>query len=263
MRIIKIKKNVLNGDEKMKKKFFNVKNNEIIKKLGVSVVVLIAILIATYFLFRRLGITTLTREQIQTYVQNSGAFAPLAFILISFLQVTFIPVPGMITILAGCYVFGAWQALLYSYIGMFLGSIVAFALGRIIGKPYINWVAGGKQKANEWFKKLNGREKVFLFFAFLLPYFPDDLLCSVAGALPIKWRTFIIMQLITRFTSIGATLLFMSGEVIPYRGWGIVAVIFISIVAISIFVLSIIYAERINDFFDGIINKFNSKNKNK
>ena len=43
---------------------------------------------------------------------------------------------------------------------------------------------------------------------FLLPMFPDDILCSIAGIMPITYSVFIFMQLITRFTSIGGTLLF-------------------------------------------------------
>ena len=63
---------------------------------------------------------------------------------------------------------------------------------------------------------------------FLLPMFPDDILCSIAGIMPITYSVFIFMQLITRFTSIGGTLLFMSGEIIPYHGWGLVLIIFLN-----------------------------------
>ena len=250
----------------MKKINLTNENKQVIKKIIISVLVIGAIIFAVYLLLKHFGLTDLTREQIQNYIQSKGALGPIVFIGISFLQVTFIPLPGMVTILAGSYCFGMWESFLYSYIGMNLGGLLAFALGRIIGKPYVNWVAGGKEKAEEWIKKLKGREKVFLFFAFLFPYFPDDLLCSIAGALPISWRTFIIMQLVTRFTSIGATLLFMSGEIIPYHGFGLVIIIFVSILAIAAFILSFIYVEKLNELFNNVVNKANGlfkKDKNK
>ena len=134
-----------------------------------------------------------------------------------------------------------------------LGALLAFALGRLIGRPYLVWVAGSKEEADKWIAKLKGRENVFLFFAFLLPLFPDDLLCSIAGMLPIKLSTFTIMQLITRTTSIGATLIFMSGEIIPYEGWGLVVIAVLIFIALAAFFLSMKYAEQLNELFENLV----------
>lgn len=238
-------------------------NKKAIIRLIISAIVIGAILVAAYFIFKAFGLTDLTREELQKAVESTGAIAPLVFIGISFLQVTLVPIPGAVTILAGNYIFGIGLSFLYSYIGMLLGAIFAWWLGRIIGRPYINWVAGGKKEADGWIKRLKGREKVFLFFAFLLPFFPDDLLCSVAGVLPIKFSTFMIMQLFTRATSIGGTLLFMSGEFIPYHGWGLCVLIIIAVVVIVAFILSLKYADKLNEFFDNLINRLNLRKKGK
>ncbi|MBQ3493441.1 MAG: TVP38/TMEM64 family protein [Clostridia bacterium] len=240
----------------------NEKSKKSLTRLALSVLVIALILLAIYFLFKALGITELTREQIQDFISSTGAVAPLVFIGISFLQVTFVPIPGMVTILAGNYLFGIALSFLYSYVGMLIGSIVAWWLGRLIGRPYVNWVAGGSEQADEWLKRLKGREKVFLFFAFLLPLFPDDLLCSVAGILPISFSVFMIMQIITRATSIGASLLFMSGEIIPFHGWGLVVLGVVAVLIIIAFILSLKYADKINAYFDNFINKI-TKNKHR
>ena len=235
---------------------------QIILKLLISILVIIAIVVISYLVMRYYGITNLTKEQLQEYIISTGAIAPLVFIGVSFAQVTLIPIPGAITILAGSYLFGFWQSFLYSYVGMMIGAVASFALGRLIGRPYVNWVAGGKKKAEEWIKKLHGQENVFLFFAFLLPLFPDDILCAVAGALPVKWFTFILMQIFTRATSIGCTLVFMSGQVIPFQGWGLVVIAVVMVIGIIAFILSLKYAEKINEFFSKFINKIVSR-KNK
>jgi uncharacterized membrane protein YdjX (TVP38/TMEM64 family) len=234
-----------------------------IVKLLVSVLAIGVILLAIFLIFKHFGITELTREQIQEYISSTGAIAPLVFILASFLQVTFVPIPSTVTILAGCFMFGAPLAFVYSYVGIMLGALLAFALGRLIGRPYLVWVAGSKEEADSWIAKLKGRENVFLFFAFLFPLFPDDLLCSVAGMLPVKFSTFTIMQLITRTTAIGATLLFMSGEIIPYEGWGLVVIAFLIILALAAFVLSMKYAEELNRLFEGLVRKIADKIKPK
>lgn len=238
-------------------------NKEVIKRLILSLIAIVLLVGAIYLVFYLLGWTKLTQEQLQDYIKSTGVVAPLVYILVTFAQVTLIPIPGAITILAGSYLFGFFGAFIYSYIGMLIGSFVSFALGRLIGKPYVNWVTGSQEKTEEWITKLQGREKVFLFFAFFLPFFPDDILCAVAGALPIKWLTFIIMQLITRFTSILGTMLFMSGEIIPFYGWGLIVLGVVGIILLAIFILSLKYSKQINDFFSNLIDKINKKNKEK
>jgi uncharacterized membrane protein YdjX (TVP38/TMEM64 family) len=177
---------------------------------------------------------------------------------------TFVPIPGAVTILAGNYVFGAGQSFLYSYIGMLAGALFAFALGRWIGRPFVNWIAGGKEKVDEWLLKLKGRENVLLFFMFFLPAFPDDILCSVAGILPIGWLGFTVMQIITRATSVGATLLFMSGEVIPFNEpWGIAVLAVVGVLAVLAFIISYRNAERINSALERLADKIVGKFKKK
>ncbi len=191
-----------------------------IKKLIVSAVSIAFLALAGTALFRHLGLHDVTRQEVQDFIASKGAAAPFLYILLSFAQVTLIPIPGAITILAGNYLFGPLKAFIYSYIGMLLGAMTAFFLGKWIGRPFVNWIAGSKEKADEWIGRLKGREKIVMFFMFLLPLFPDDLLCAIAGMLHYTAFEFLIVQLITRTSSIFGTLFFMSGEFIPYNAWG-------------------------------------------
>ncbi len=232
-------------------------------KLVVSTLVVTAILIIAYFVLKAFGLTDFTQEEVQSYIESAGVVAPLIYIAISFLQVSFIPIPGMISILAGSYVFGPWLAFLYSYIGMVAGAMFAFLLGKLVGRPFVNWISGGKEKTEEWLKKLKGKENVLLFFMFLFPFFPDDVLCAVAGILPISWLGFFVMQLVTRATSIGSTLLLMSGELIPFHGWGLVFLGIIGVLGIIAFIYCFKNSEKINEYFSSVIHKFSRKRKNK
>lgn len=231
-------------------------------KLVSSIIVIAIFVVLLLALFKALGIDSLNEEKIQTEISKLGVWAPLAFIFLSFLQVTFIPIPGAVTIIAGNYLFGTWLSFLYSYIGMFLGALLAFFLGRKIGRPFVNWIVGDKETVDYYLKKLKGKETIILFFMFLLPMFPDDILCSIAGIMPITYSVFIFMQLITRFTSIGGTLLFMSGEIIPYHGWGLVLIVFLNILAIIAFILAMKNSEKINDYLISFVDKhFKKKRK--
>lgn len=223
--------------------------------LIISGVVLALLLFGGYLLLRLLGWDNLTKEELQAFVEGTGVFAPIVFIIVSFVQVTIIPIPGAITILAGNYLFGAVESFIYSYIGMMIGAMFAFFLGRVIGRPFVDFMTGGREKTDELIDRLRGRENVLLFFMFFLPLFPDDALCAVAGLLPISTLGFFLMQVVTRFTSILGTLLFMSGEIIPYHGWGLVVLAILALICIAALVLSLIYAAQINDFVNRIIDR--------
>ncbi len=230
-------------------------NKEIIVRLLLSGLVIGALIGIPYLIFYLCGGASLTQEDIRRFVESTGVVAPLVFILITFMQVTLIPIPSTVTILAGNYIFGPWLSFLYSYIGLIIGSMFAFWLGRKLGRPFVDWIAGDKAKVDNLIKKLKGREIVVLFFMFFLPAFPDDLLCSIAGILPVGFGVFMLMQLTTRVTSIGATLIFISGEIIPYEGWGLVVLAILAILIIVAFVLGIKYAVQINEFLDNLIDK--------
>ena len=231
---------------------------KLIKKLVGTAIVIAAIVGVIYLILHLLGWTDLSREQLQAFVQQTGVIAPLVYIAISFMQVTFVPIPAAVTILAGNYVFGAVGAFIYSYIGTLLGGMFAFLLGKWIGRPFINWLSGGQEETDKWLKKLKGKENVLLFFMFLFPFFPDDLLCSVAGILPISTLGFFLMLVVTRATSAGGTLLFMSGEIIPFHGWGLIVLGIVAVIGIAAFIVCFKNSQKINEWYEGLLYKISN-----
>ncbi len=241
------------------------KRTKFIIKLVISCVVIIGIILGLYFLFKHFGILDITQEQLQEYIEGFGVWAPLIFILISFLQVTFVPIPSSISIIVGSFLFGFWPSFFYSFIGIFLGSILAFLLGKFIGRPFVNWVAGGKETVDKYLLKMKGKEKIVVFFMFLFPFFPDDLICAICGILPISWLFFIATQIITRTTSILGNLLFLSGEFIPYNEpWGIATIVILCVLGVAAFLICLKFSDQINALFDKFTSWLSSKfQKNK
>lgn len=236
---------------------------QILIRLGISILIIAAILVGAYFLFRHFGITDISKEQLREKIAQFGVWGALIFIFVSFLQVTFVPIPGAVTILAGNLLFGPWLSLLYSFIGMFLGAVLAFYLGRIFGRPFVNWVVGDKETVESYLKRIKNKEFVVFFFMFLLPLFPDDALCAVAGITKLRWRDFILMQVITRPTSILGTLFFMSGEIIPYHGWGLIVLGAVCVLSIIAFIISYKNADKINAWLDRFFEKVASIKRKK
>ena len=225
-------------------------------KLFLSLILIGGLILLTYVILDCFDLTNLTQKELQEKIEAFGALGPIVFIVISFLQVTFIPLPASITILCGNYLFGTWLSFLYSFIGIFLGSLFAFFLGKVIGRKFVNWIVGDKDTVDYYLKKLKGKETVILFFMFLFPFFPDDILCSVAGITPISFKVFFLIQFVTRLFTIGSTLFFMSGEIIPYdRPWGITLLVILCVISIISFIYAFKNSEKINNKLNDFVNK--------
>lgn len=232
---------------------------KLIIKIIISFVFLAIFLTLVYLFFKQLGLTGISQEQIQLYLEKKGVLAPILFIFITFLQVTFIPIPSTITVLVGNYLFGFWLSYLYSFIGMIIGSMLAFYLGRWFGRKFINWLVSDKSMVDRYLLKIKNKGNILLFFMFLFPFFPDDFLCSVSGIMPISSMAFFIMQVITRGVTILTTLFMLSGDVIPFTGWGIPFNICLCLIFVTLFYIAYKNSEKINKICEKVWRKIYKK----
>ncbi len=242
-------------------KKINVK--KMILKILIGLLALFLFFLIIYLILKHFGYANMNQEQLQALIQKAGIYGKIVFVAITFLQVTFIPIPSAVTILSGLYLYGFWESFLLSFIGLFIGSIFAFFLGRIIGRKFVDWVTGSKEETDYYLSKLKGKETVLLFFMFILPAFPDDTLCAIAGVTNINKWIFTIMQIITRPVSILGTLLFMSGIIIPFEGIGLILIIVIAIVSVVAFIFVFKNSDKINIFLEKISLKITNKLKRK
>lgn len=202
------------------------KNMSFLKKIGRTALVatlIAAFLALVYFvlvwtdLWEKLN----SVDKLRTFILDLGFWGRIVFVALQFLQVTIIPIPSTIITIAGSIIYGPLQGGLLSLSGVLLGSLFAFWLGRAFGGSLVEFMVG-KDTCDKWIKYLS-RAKYAFFFMMLLPMFPDDILCLVAGLTDMSWSFFSITNLITRPIGIFVTSYLGSGEIIPYHGWGLVA----------------------------------------
>ncbi|MDE7082670.1 MAG: VTT domain-containing protein [Clostridia bacterium] len=155
-------------------------------------------------------------DALREYIEGMGGMAAAIYIAFSFLQVVLLPVPGSVSVAVGVAMFGPLKCAFYSFIGIVSGSIAAFAIGRWIGYKAVCWIVG-QETLDKWLKKLKGKDYLILSLMFLLPLFPDDVLCFVAGLSSMTWPFFIIMITVTRLIGVFSTA--YSFELIPFTTW--------------------------------------------
>lgn len=131
-------------------------------------------------------------EALRQFIDSFGIWAPVVLILLQVSQVIVAPVPGPVVGAAAGYAFGVLWGTIYGFIGLAIGSAIAILTAKRYGRPFVEDVI-----ADETMDKFDymADEHGFLPFLllFLLPGFPDDAICFIAGLTDIDTKKLIIM----------------------------------------------------------------------
>jgi len=154
------------------------------------------------------------RERIKQLLKAAGPLAPLLFIVVQVLQVIFAPIPGEATGFIGGFLFGVPLGMLYSTIGLTLGSALAFLLGRWLEVHFVARVV--RPETLKRFDFLMERQGALVaFFLFVIPGFPKDYLCFILGLSHMPLRLFLVLSTVGRLP--GTLMLTLQGAKV-YQG---------------------------------------------
>ena len=127
-----------------------------------------------------------------------GILAPLIFIALQALQVIMALIPGDITGLLGGFLFGEWLGLFYSTIGLTLGSVAAFGVGRWLGAHYVRTLVS-QQTWDKMGFIIEAEGTILCFIIFLIPGLPKDMVCYLFGMSPMPLWVFTLVSTLGRF----------------------------------------------------------------
>jgi uncharacterized membrane protein YdjX (TVP38/TMEM64 family) len=154
------------------------------------------------------------KEKVKGFLRATGPLAPLVFVSVQALQVVIAPIPGEATGFIGGYLFGVPLGMLYSTIGLTMGSIMAFGLGRWLEHKFVERVVS--RETLERFDFLMERQGALIaFFLFVVPGFPKDYLCFILGLSLMSWKLFLLLCTVGRLP--GTLMLTLQGAKV-YEG---------------------------------------------
>ncbi len=136
-------------------------------------------------------------EGLRAYIARFAPYSHLAFFLVQLLSVILAPIPSNITAAAGGLLFGTWPAFLLTFSAVVIGSLLTFSLARALGRDFADRLVSRKL-SEKYQDVLRTKAPVFLVLAFLFPFFPDDMLCILAGLTDLSHRRFAVIVLLTR-----------------------------------------------------------------
>lgn len=150
------------------------------------------------------------REQLIESVNRLGVFGPFFYIIVQTIQIVVAPIPGQVVGSVGGFLFGGW-GILWTTIGSVFGYYIVIKIARRFGRPLIEKIFK-KSAVDKFDFILNGQGTALILFAiFLLPGFPDDMVCYMAGLTNLSTKKLMIIILLGRFPTIVLTNYFGAG----------------------------------------------------
>ncbi|ATF42078.1 TVP38/TMEM64 family protein [Weissella paramesenteroides] len=163
----------------------------LIKILSVIMLVLLGWLVVHLY---RIGVFNDTDSLIKL-LKKYGIWAPILFVFVQIVQVVIPILPGGVSLAAGVVMFGPWLGFLYNYIGIVLGSMILFWLGRRYGRRVID-IFVSEDTLNKYMDRLDSKGWYWTFALLIFsPVAPDDALVLLTSLTKMTWHEFTIIIL--------------------------------------------------------------------
>lgn len=176
-------------------------------KFIASLITIVAVVFVVYAL--KLGLFD-DKTILVNYIKSVGIWAPIIFIILQIFQVIIPVIPGGISCLAGVLAFGPVLGFIYNFIGLMIGSCMAYYISKRYGVTLIRKIFK-EETINKYLGYINNNSfKKIFFVGIILPIFPDDLLCYIAGVSTINFKSFISINLVGKIVSLLGYSLFMN-----------------------------------------------------
>ena len=214
-----------------------------------SVLIIIAAVIVTIVYWGPISTFFGNPDAIKHYVEAAGPWGPIVFVAAQFLQILVAPIPGQaVGVIAGA-LFGPWLGLLYSMVGAILGFTTVFVLAKLLGRPFVERFV--KKKDLDKFDAITKKAgALVLFLIFLLPGFPDDVICYLAGLSNLRIRTLVLVSIAGRLP--GYLITSFMGAGIGSANTTVVAVL-VSVVGLAA-VISYVFRRDIQRLVHNLLN---------
>ncbi len=152
-----------------------------------------------------------SRESLLSLFDAYGNARTYLFLLMQILEVLLAPIPAPLLGLLGGALFGFWHGLLLSVLGITIGSAIAMGSSRVLGEAVVRRFVPSPLLAR--FDHLAGANGMWSFFLiFLLPVFPDDAVCFMAGLTRLPLHRLLLVSTLGRLPGI-AVLTFVAAGV--------------------------------------------------
>ena len=212
-------------------------------KLIALAVILVGVPLYIYFFHHDLIDSFSNIKELEQTIRSYRSQSILIYIAAQVIQVVLSVIPGQALQFAGGYLFGTLLGLLFSVIGIAIGSTLAYYVARILGRDAVH-LFFGKRKVTEMLDLMNSPKGLIVTFViFLIPGVPKDLCSYAAGLSNLKLRPYLIVSMIARIPGMLGCLII--GQQVGAGGYTSAAVI--AAIALMLLLLGVLFRKKILD----------------
>lgn len=127
--------------------------------------------------------------------------------ILQVLQVVFLPISNSLVSAPLSILFGVndlYKVFLSSFIGVEIGTIILYFIGRFGGQKMLNFILGDKEKVEKCVNFIN-KGKAFYPIGMLIFIIPDDILTTLAGTSKYSFGYVLVVSAITRAICVAST----------------------------------------------------------
>ena len=184
-------------------------NKRLIVKISILILLLI-IGIKLILSYHYYAYFTYYNLKLVAFIESFHPYDDIVFILIQVFQVLVAGlIPAEISGFVGGYLYGPLRGIIYSTIGLSIGSWLAFILSRVFGLPLVRKMVE-PQIMEKYDHFMEARGPLACFILFLIPGFPKAAFCYIIGLSKMNIWIFIGVSTIGRL--FGTILLSVSGD---------------------------------------------------
>ncbi len=154
-----------------------------------------AILLRDYFSTENIG-------KLQDFVSEHWLVGTLVFIGICMVQVIIAFIPGEAVEIAAGVIFGSWWGTLLCLVGITLGSCIVILLVRKFGRKFVESLYPREKIDSLPILHDPKKRNVTIFFLFLIPGTPKDLITYIIGLTEVSIPMYILLTTVARIPSI-------------------------------------------------------------
>ncbi len=193
---------------------------------------------AAYIFFGKELVAFISKpEDVRAWLDSFGGWSEAIFVAVRALQTVVKIIPAEPLEIGSGYAFGAIGGLIWCMAGTEIGSLVILLLSKFFGEKFIRlFVPEDRMKSFNFLKKKSNIYAV-LFFIYLIPGSPKDLITYFAWMLPVNIPAFLLVTGIGRIPAILTST--MCGAALGENNYTAAAIIFAVTTVLSVIGLAI------------------------
>ena len=182
-------------------------------------------------------------EELRELIAATGIWGGLLYFLMQMMTVIVAPIPSNVTMMAGALALGFFKAMVLGVLAVLTGSVIVFLAARRLGRRAVQRIVDNSVM-EKYLPVIEEKQDTFLFLTLLFPFFPDDIICILAGLTSISLRRFVcIMALARPWGLVFAALLGSGAFTMPTWAW-----VALGVPVLVIFVVAMRYGDRIESW---------------